>query len=145
MLEIYQGEGTHERAPRCADMPSRVPIKASQSLGVILLVEDEWLVRGEIAEALRGAGWEVLEAGSGERAVALLQSGQHIDVIVTDIQLAGALSGWDVAEQGRELQAAMPVIYAPGNAADRSRRVHNSMQPSAQQITSAGLSVSLAR
>jgi len=102
-------------------------MNTSQNLGVILLVEDEWLVREEIAGALRIAGWDVFEANSGERAVALLHSGQHIDVILTDIQLAGALSGWDVAEQGRESQAAMPVIYTSGNSADRSRRVQDSL------------------
>ena len=99
----------------------------SQSLGVVLVVEDELLVRDEIAEALRDAGWEVVEASSGETAILFLQSGRQIDVIFTDIQLAGDLSGWDVAERGREAHGAMPVIYTSGNAADRSRRVDPSL------------------
>jgi len=102
-------------------------MNASRTFGVILLVEDDALVRVQIADALRDAGWNVLEAGSGERAVVLLQSGQQIDVVFTDIQLAGSLSGWDVAEQGRTAQAAMPVIYTSGNSVDRSRRVHDSL------------------
>ncbi len=97
-------------------------MNTSESLGAILLVEDELLVRDEIAGVLRIAGWDVLEVNSGERAVALLRSGQHIDVIFTDIQLAGALNGWDVAEHGRATQAAMPVIYTSGNSVDRSRK-----------------------
>jgi CheY-like chemotaxis protein len=102
-------------------------MNTSQTFGVVLLVEDEWLVRDTAAKALRGAGWEVLEASSGERALVLLQSGQQIDIVFTDIQLAGALSGWDVAERGRESQAAMPVIYTSGNSVDRSRRVQDSL------------------
>jgi CheY-like chemotaxis protein len=102
-------------------------MNASQAFGVILLVEDDALVRVQTADALRHAGWEVLEASSGERAIALLQSGQQIDVIFTDIQLAGALSGWDVADEGRSAEAAMPVIYISGKSADRSRRVSDSL------------------
>jgi DNA-binding response OmpR family regulator len=102
-------------------------MNASQTFGVVLLVEDEWLLREELAGALRTAGWDVLEASSGERAVGLRRSGRHIDVILTDIQLGGALSGWDVAEQGRASRVAMQVIYASGNSVDRSRRVQDSL------------------
>ena len=97
----------------------------SQTLGVILVVEDEGLVRNQIANALRYAGWVVLEAHSAEKAIGFLQSGRSIDVVFTDIQLAGVLSGWDVAEQGRAAQVAMPVIYTSGNSADRSRMVRD--------------------
>src|SRR5690242_6978400 len=102
-------------------------MEGGQSLGVVLLVEDESLVRVAIADALRNAGWDVLEASSGEKAVLLLQSGQQIDVVFTDIQLAGSLSGWDVAEEGRFARSALPVIYTSGNSVDRSRRVHGSL------------------
>jgi CheY-like chemotaxis protein len=97
------------------------------SLGVVLVVEDEGLVRYQIAEALRDVGWVVIEASSAEHAIRVLKSAQQIDVVFTDIQLAGALSGWDVAEHGRSVQAALPVIYASGNSVDRSRRVVDSL------------------
>lgn len=96
--------------------------------GVILVVEDEWLVRDVVVQALRDAGWQVIEASTAEDAIALTRAGhQHIDVVFTDIQLAGRLSGWDVAEQCRAARADFPVIYASGNAADRSRRVAGSL------------------
>ena len=95
---------------------------------VILVVEDEWLVREVIVQALRYAGWQVIEASTAEDAIALTRIGHdHIDVIFTDIQLAGRLSGWDVAEQCRAVRADFPVVYASGNAADRSRRVAGSL------------------
>jgi CheY-like chemotaxis protein len=68
-----------------------------------------------------------LQTSSGEIAIEFLASGRQIDLIFTDIQLAGALSGWDVAERARTSQAAIPVIYTSGNAADRSRAVHGSL------------------
>lgn len=94
---------------------------------VILVVEDEWIVRETIAEALRGEGWSILEASTAEEAIALAQAGQRIDLVFTDIQLAGHLSGWDVAEQVRAVQADVPIIYASGNSIDRSRRVADSL------------------
>jgi len=102
-------------------------MRAESASGVVLVVEDEWLVREEIACQLRDAGWEVLEASTGEGAVELLKGKQRIDVLVTDIQLAGYLSGWDVAEAFRAVHPDVPVIYASANTADRSRTVANSL------------------
>ena len=51
---------------------------------VVLVVEDEWLLRDCIAAHLRAARWQLLEACSGEAAIALLNAGMHIDVVVTD-------------------------------------------------------------
>jgi len=99
---------------------------AGRSSAVILVVEDEWLLRDEIVHHLKNAGWEVLEASTGEGAVGLLETEQHIDVLVTDIQLAGYLNGWDVAEAFRAARPDIPVIYASGNSAEPSRAVANS-------------------
>src|SRR3954454_1539609 len=93
----------------------------------VLVVEDELLLREDIAYALRDAGWRVVECSKGEDAVTLLLTGYRVDVLFTDIQLAGLLSGWDVAEACRRVRADFPIVYASGNAADRSRRVHASL------------------
>ena len=93
---------------------------------VVLLVEDEWVVRDVLASELRNAGWQVIEASTAEGALALLETRQQIDLIFTDIQLAGHLSGWDVAERYRAARSDLPVIYACENAADRSRSVQGS-------------------
>jgi CheY-like chemotaxis protein len=95
--------------------------------GIILVVEDEWLLREEIVNELKAGGWEVLEASTGEDALGFLESKRRIEVLVTDIQLAGSLNGWDVAEAFRAAQPSLPVIYASGNLADRSRAVGGSL------------------
>jgi len=76
---------------------------------------------------LREAGWRVCESESAEQAIAMLNAGQPIDILVTDIQLAGKLTGWDVAEAFRAAQPTMPVIYASGNAPEPSRLVPESL------------------
>jgi hypothetical protein len=59
--------------------------------------------------------------------IAYLADGFEIHVVFTDIQLAGQLTGWDVAERFRAIHPEAAVIYASGNSVDRSRRVVGSM------------------
>ena len=94
---------------------------------VVLIVEDDWLILAEIAEEFQQAGWTVLEASTGEGSVAAAQNGQRIDAVVTDIQLAGTLSGWDVADAFRTLNPNIPVIYSSGNLVDNYRMVPGSV------------------
>jgi CheY-like chemotaxis protein len=94
---------------------------------MILLVEDEWLIREETADELRHEGWGVLEAGTGECAIAYLQAGRQIDLVITDIQLPGDASGWEVADASRGSRPDMPVIYTSGNACDVARQVPGSI------------------
>jgi CheY-like chemotaxis protein len=87
-----------------------------------LVVEDEWILRSEIVEKLKAQGWHVIEASTGEAALNPFDMGQ-IDILFTDIQLGGELSGWDVAEALRATWPDLAVIYTSGNSADRSRQV----------------------
>ena len=94
---------------------------------VVLVVEDDWLVRDFLASHLQDAGWRVLEADSAAQALAMLKAGRQIDIVITDIQLKGVLTGWDVAEAFRAAQPTMPIIYVSGNARDPSRLVPESL------------------
>lgn len=93
---------------------------------VVLVVEDEALLRESIVQTLKDAGCEVLEASSGEGAIALLGNGRKIHVLFTDIQLSGYLSGWDVADAVRKTHPDTPVIYASGTTIDARRQVPRS-------------------
>jgi CheY-like chemotaxis protein len=93
---------------------------------VALVVEDEALIRAEVVDEFRSRGWAVVDTGSGEEAVNLA-SDNYFDVVFTDIKLSGPLQGWDVAERLRSSGRRIPVVYASGNAPDRSRRVAGSL------------------
>lgn len=88
---------------------------------VVLVVEDEWLVRMEMADSLEASGWTVLEASTGEAGLRFLEHLPHVDLIVTDIRLPGDVSGWDVAEAFHTADNAVAVIYCSGNPADANR------------------------
>ncbi len=88
---------------------------------VILVVEDELFLRVDITSCLREAGYVVVEAASGEEAMALCQSNSSIDMVFTDITLMGSLNGWDVAERFRMQRPEAPVLYTSADAIDRKR------------------------
>ena len=97
--------------------------KSGHSRRSVSLVEDECLVLTEVASEMERAGWAVIEASSGEGAINHLRNGERIDLLVTDIQLAGYLTGWDVAETARKTRPELPVVYTSGNVLNRARKV----------------------
>jgi DNA-binding response OmpR family regulator len=88
-------------------------------LPVILIVEDDPLMQGVLEDALKEGGFQTAIAGSGEEAVTLLK-GRIADykALVTDVNLRGRMTGWEVAKQARMASADFPIIYVTGAAAD---------------------------
>jgi CheY-like chemotaxis protein len=112
------------------DLSRRDADKATSKSALVLvavIVEDEWLLRAEIADTLADGGWEVLEFENGEGALELLASQPQVDLLVTDIRLGGSATGWDVAEHYRESFANVAVIYCSGNAVVAERQVPRSV------------------
>lgn len=95
--------------------------------GLALVVEDEWFIRMEIADALAEEGWTVREFGDGEALADFLAQHVHFDLVVTDIRLPGRISGWDVADQCRAFSPAVGVIYCSANPIDEVRCVNGSV------------------
>lgn len=80
----------------------------------ILIVEDEFLVRLTLSEALADEGFDVVEAGSGAEALAVLGAHPEIVLLLTDIQLPGGLDGLELARAVRRHVPSMPVIFMTG-------------------------------
>jgi PAS domain S-box-containing protein len=92
--------------------------KDDQSAGrneVVLVVEDEGVVRLLIVDMLTDLGYRVLEAADGPSALRILQSAQRIDLLVSDIGLPG-LNGRQVADAAREKRPTLKVLFMTGYA-----------------------------
>jgi two-component system, response regulator PdtaR len=89
---------------------------------VVLVVEDEFIVRYNIATCLRNAGYVVIETTTGEEAIALGISSMSIDIVFTDINLAGRANGLDVAEYFQKYRPDVLVVYTSGQLVDPRRR-----------------------
>lgn len=79
----------------------------------ILVCEDDALIRLDIAEMLREAGYEVLEAATASEALDRLKA-EPVDMLITDVGLPD-WTGEELAKEARDINAALPVIFATGD------------------------------
>ncbi len=87
----------------------------------VLVVEDEFLIRLTLTEALSDEGFSVLEAETADKALPILQDGADLDLLVTDIQLPGVLDGYALVDAMREHRPTLPVIFMTGRPDQGSR------------------------
>jgi CheY-like chemotaxis protein len=80
----------------------------------VLVVEDEVLLRLVAADELRQQGYGVTEAANADEAMALLRTGTRVDLVLTDIQLQGALDGIGLARFVRSNLPGSKVIAVSG-------------------------------
>lgn len=88
----------------------------------VLVVEDEASIREMLALNLKMAGWDVLEAGSAERALELMHQGQPCDAALLDIMLPG-MDGLSLCETIRrdDSDIGIIIVSAKGQESDKIR------------------------
>jgi CheY-like chemotaxis protein len=96
----------------------------SPSRPVVLVVDDEILLRSVIAEYLRDAGFRVVEAANGREAVTVLAAGEAVDVVFSDVRMPGDVSGYDLADWVRTNRPAVGVLLASGYVGDSTPSRH---------------------
>lgn len=97
------------------------PTPGSEDPEVILVVEDEILIRMVIADYLRDCGYKVIEAGSGDEALVLLQKKDiSIDIVFSDIEMPGETDGFALSQWLRQHRPETQVLLAgsPAKAAE---------------------------
>lgn len=67
----------------------------------ILIVDDEALIRFDLADFFEAAGWRVFEAESADAAIEILRSHKEIRVVLTDVQMPGSMDGLKLAHHVR--------------------------------------------
>jgi CheY-like chemotaxis protein len=80
----------------------------------VLVVEDELLVRLTAADALRSAGYIVLEAANADEAKALLMTFPDIALVFSDVQMPGTLNGLELADFIRATYPSVALILTSG-------------------------------
>ena len=92
---------------------------AMENAALILIAEDEDVIRDLLHAALEDDGYKLLMANSGEEAVKLLKKHKRAKALVTDIRLGSErkMTGWEVARQARELNPDIAVVYMSGDSA----------------------------
>ena len=94
------------------------PVTDTSLAGRILVVDDERNIRRTLRMVLEGEGATVLEAATGEEALAALEGEEPIEVVITDVKMPG-ISGLELLEKLSGAAGgtpAVPVILISGHA-----------------------------
>lgn len=81
---------------------------------VVLVVEDDFLIRMHAAEMIEDAGFEVVEASNADEAVAILEARLDIAVVFTDIQMPGSMDGLKLARAVRNRWPPIHIVATSG-------------------------------
>jgi CheY-like chemotaxis protein len=81
----------------------------------LLIVEDEPLIRIDLADRLADIGYQVLEAASAEQAIALLETRPEISAVITDLNMPGSMDGLALARVVRERWPPCALIMLSGH------------------------------
>lgn len=88
--------------------------QVSAPRAVVLVVEDEVIVRMGIAQELRDVGFNVVEAHNADEAVQIIQARTDIEVVFSDIHMPGSMNGADLAAWLRQNRPGLPVLLTSG-------------------------------
>ena len=82
---------------------------------VVLIVEDEFLLRMDAVDMIAAAGFEVVEAANADEAIEILESRPDITVVFTDIQMPGSMDGLKLARAVRGRWPPIKIIATSGH------------------------------
>jgi len=82
---------------------------------VVLVVEDEVLVRMMLADVLDEAGFRVVEAAHADEALRVLAARNDVETRVTDVEMpAGSMNGYRLAQQVKQAYPALQIVVVSG-------------------------------
>src|SRR6202795_3493205 len=81
---------------------------------VVLIVEDEFLLRMDAVGVITGAGFEVVEAANADDAIEILEARRDITVVFTDIQMPGSMDGLKLARAVRGRWPPIKIVATSG-------------------------------
>jgi DNA-binding NtrC family response regulator len=87
-----------------------------ESSSVVLIVEDEEILRIFAAWQLEEAGFEVVQAANADEALQAMNSRPDVRVLFTDVQMPGQLDGMDLARKIHEQWPKVLVLITSGNS-----------------------------
>jgi CheY-like chemotaxis protein len=125
-IRVYSevGEGTTVKLylPRSVENATAVEERRKDvprgSGETILVVEDHDELREHSADALSSLGYTVLTAADGPGALEIVRSNEGIDLLFTDVVLAGGMNGRKLAEAAAEIRPRLRTLFTTGYTAN---------------------------
>ena len=94
------------------------PAEAESEMGeeTVLVVEDDALVRNYVVSQVQSLGYRVLAADNAREAMALIDDGETVDLLFTDVMMPGSLNGRQLAIEALNRRPSLKVLYTSGYA-----------------------------
>jgi len=86
---------------------------------VVLVVEDEFLLRMDAVDMIAGVGFEVVEAANADQAIEILETRRDITAVFTDIQMPGLMDGLKLARAVRGRWPPIKIVATSGHVGVR--------------------------
>ena len=83
---------------------------------VVLIVEDEFLIRMDAVDMIRAAGFDVVEAANADEAILILEDRPDITVVFTDVHMPGSMDGLKLAAAIRGRWPPIRIVATSGRA-----------------------------
>ena len=82
---------------------------------VVLIVEDEFLLRMNAVDMIVAAGFDAVEAANADEAIEILENRTDITVVFTDIQMPGSMDGLKLAQAVRGRWPPIKIVTTSGH------------------------------
>jgi signal transduction histidine kinase/ActR/RegA family two-component response regulator len=126
-IDSNQGHGTSVRlylplhpgkvdAAAGPDAPPERDAMRAESPASVLVVDDEPEVRKTAGEMLQELGYACTAVASGDECLTILRTAQQVDLLITDVGLAGNMDGWRLADEACKLRPGLKVLFITGYA-----------------------------
>ncbi|WP_044586520.1 ATP-binding protein [Bradyrhizobium sp. LTSPM299] len=104
--------------------PRQPDLRGAQE--IVLVVEDDRLVRSYVLTQIESLGYTTLSASNGPEALAVLESGAPVDLLFTDVIMPGLMNGRDLATEAERRRPDLRVLFTSGyteNAIDHDGKL----------------------
>jgi CheY-like chemotaxis protein len=116
MLELWAGYG--DGGPQGGDRDASMGMGGEHARSRVLVVDDDSSILDTVSAILSGEGYQVMSAGGGEEALALVRT-WHPTLVLLDMRMP-VMDGWAVARHLREAGSRVPIVVM--TAAESARR-----------------------
>jgi signal transduction histidine kinase/ActR/RegA family two-component response regulator len=111
-------------SPAAAPERRQPDVRGAQE--IVLVVEDDRLVRSYVLTQIESLGYTTLSANNGSEALAVLDSGAPVDLLFTDVIMPGAMNGRELATEAQKRRPGLRVLFTSGyteNAIDQDGKL----------------------